>query len=235
MQTDEEKNLAKIRKVLRKKLQAYFKETLEPLGFVNRPRSSLWKRDTQTLLQSCSYGFPRDYYVRISFGYQFVPSFECWNTIPQDSQTQKRFELFRNELTELWQVTRSYLEHKDWDVPATFDEIDNLLDEINVYFTQEILIFLEKYQQSSDLLSEYNAGNIGDKYISDTGEPWFSFKLAFLRYQEGKYAETLELFQKYLLSIEEDRKRDESWEMLASGVELAVDSLKKRLNQNDGN
>lgn len=235
MQTDEEKNSAAIRKVLRKKLQAYFKETLEPLGFVQEKRSSYWSRSAQTLFQWSAYEFPRSHFVRIWHSYNFTPSYESLSSMSQDSQTQKMLASYQQKLIERFRFSVSNGSFKDWKVPSSMDKIDALLTEVDVFFTEEVLPFHNKYQDGSEILFEYDSGNIGDKYINMTGEPWVSFNLAVLRYQEGKYAETLELFQKYLLSIEEDRKRDESWEMLASGVELAVDSLKKRLNQNDGN
>lgn len=233
MQTDAEKNSAKIRRTLRAKLKAYFKQTLEPSGFVKDARGSCWSKNTKTLSQSCLYSFPRDHYVRIEYGYDFVPSIECPDDISQDSQAQETLSRFNKELTEFQQLSYAYVQNRDWNVPLTLEEIDAVLTEIDVYFTQEIRPFFDKYRQASEILSEYENGVIGPEYINCSGEPWFSVHLALIRYQAKKYdAETLELFQNVLLESKERGEYSDLWKTIGEGVELVVESLKKRLNRN---
>lgn len=226
--TDEEKNTKLVRKEVDEQLNAFFEQTLIPMGFVKKTGRREWLRETKTLRQFCLYEIFQEQHVRISVWYNFIPCFDCWNDVSNDLRTQAILKRFKETVVNLYETAGAYGKYRDLDIPSTSDEIKSIVFESDLYFRYEAFPFLDKYRETSEILADYNAGNIDDKYINDAGEPWFTFNLALLRCQEQKYAETLELFQSFLSKVDDERKKSEFWETIAEGVELVVDSLKKR-------
>ncbi len=238
----EKSNAQMVRDALRKRLRTYFRQVLKPLGFESNSTRQRWTRTTKTLSQSCHFFMPNAWEVYIQCWYYFIPCFDCWEGLPQDARTLQKFERFKEIWVDFYKDVIAHLEiNESWKIPTTIDCIDDLLVKIDGLVNQTVLPFFDKYQESSDVLSEYNAGIIGDKYINDVPGGWFFFDLALLRFQEQKYAESLDLFQKCLAAF---REREEFikprnpevcesfWTPFADGVELAVKALKKRLGEN---
>ncbi len=238
----EKNNAQMVRDALRKRLRTYFRQVLKPLGFESNSTRQRWTRTTKTLRQSCHFFMPSSWEVCIQCWYQYIPCFDCWEGLSQDAQTLQTFEHFKEAWVDFYKNAIAHLEiNESCDIPTTIDGIDDLLVKIDGLVNQAVLPFFDKYQESSDVLSEYNAGIIGNDYINDTRGQWFFFNLALLRFQEQKFTESLDLFQKCLVEFREREeflkpRNPELCERIttpfADGVELAVELLKKRLGEN---
>ncbi len=201
--------LATLKNYLRRRLDEVFAQRLEPLGF-KRGASPTWTHKTKSLRRYCRFAFwDRRDFVAVTFGYYLQPCYACWDDAPQDAESQALIARFRKEKprfqvgcyssdgrTVLEPTTDFFGTALYWDYFSKDGETEPLVAKADMFIQSEILPFFERFRETDDLLREYEAGRLEQKFaLGRTAGPGREFAAAQNYYRIGNYVEALARFE----------------------------------------
>lgn len=218
-----------IRDEIRKRGRNFLSKRLKAAGFQRFRSSQCWNRENETLIQSASSEFPRDWRWRINWGYFIKPVLSFWEALPQDARTRKILEARKKTLDfgRECAVTRSF--YKDLDVPETLDELDEFFERVAAFWERDVEPFFAKYPDADAIFSAFDAGTVGADWLGaayDSLEYCAQLYDADRRLREGRIIDALALLR--IVSRKSGADADE-----LEAVRLAAEVLAERLSPDE--
>ena len=244
--TNEQTALDALKKDLTRRLQEVFAQRLEPLGFKKKSAQS-WTQTTQTLSRCCRFGFQSPYSLFVAFEHQVLPQFDCWANAPQDAESQELIERFRKEKPEFRATSRwyefdrirdagynsaFYSDYETWVYPPQDGEIEPLIVKADTFLAVELVPFFERFPEIDDLLREYDAGRLPQKFaLGRSVGPSREFYAAQARFRAGQYAESLACFEAVpeLLRLFDETPPDAPTQLLLEVARLGALSVRQTI------
>jgi len=199
--------LAALKKDLTRRVQEIFAQRLEPLGF-KKSSALRWTQTTRTLSRYCRFAFYKTYGCAVAFGYSVLPQRGCWANAPQDAESQALIARSLKEKPEFTvyfgaDLISSYEDESDfyghclaWHYPPNDGDVSRLAAQIDAFLSSELAPFYERFPEIDDLLSEYDAGRLPQKFaLGRFAGPRREFYAAQISFRAGRYAESLDRFE----------------------------------------
>ncbi len=199
--------LAALKKDLTRRVQEIFAQRLEPLGF-KKSSALRWTQTTRTLSRYCRFAFYKTYGCAVAFGYTLLPQADCWANAPQDAESQAFIARFLQEKPEFnvysgADLLSNYDDASDfyghslaWHDPPNDGDVSRLAAQIDAFLSSELVPFYERFPEIDDLLSEYDAGRLPQKFaLGRFAGPRREFYAAQTNFRAGRYTESLDRFE----------------------------------------
>ncbi|MBQ7111465.1 MAG: hypothetical protein IJO06_09595 [Thermoguttaceae bacterium] len=199
------------------RLQTFFAQTLEPLGFTPRSNYRLfyyWTRRTETLEQRCGLRFDSEVGVNVWFDYRFTTPLLSW-AAPDDAVARRILERFEQKNREILcrrsdfvaRCAKSFIPPSEIDPALSPDAPDDAASPparwtAANFLRRQIVPFFERRREALDLLRDFDAGALDAEafysrvYRHGDGRPFFgdddyvacALRLGDLRLQAGQNA-----------------------------------------------
>ena len=237
---DEKTALAALKTNLTRRLGEIFAQRFEPLGF-KKKTAQCWTQTTQTLSRYCRFVFsPHSLFV--VFGYSVLPQFDCWANAPQDAESQELIVRFRKKKPEFpgrfkydlepcADEAAFYSDGRVWAYPPNDGETEILVAQADA-FIADVVSFFERFPEIDDLLREYDAGLIPQKFaLGQFAGPRREFYAAQTRFRAGQYAESLARFEAVpeLLRLFDETPPNASTRLLLEVARLGALSVRQTI------
>lgn len=228
-------------------------QTFERQGFTQDAENPcLWLRETATLVSRRRLVLPEGV-LRCSYGFKL--DFSPWARVPNDAESQETLRRLKEVVAkriqslDLRSETFNPNERRDELESGSFAErFDAVVNAINAKFTDATFLSFERWNESSDLLTAYEAGEISENYFGNDVATQ-NFVRALFLFQAGRYDESAKRFD----SLAKSKRRPESpappddeatyfalrrrlrvlrldnadWATLQAGARLAVASIRQ--------
>ncbi len=247
-----------------RRLPEILAQHLEPQGFRRlADASTVWVRETETLVQRCGFEvepFWSDYFLlRSSYGFKL--DFAPWANIPDDAESQEAFERMKTVVVN--RLAPRDLQIAPWinrverrrddevevvsvSIWSSLEEPEPILKFLDASFTKEILPFFDRWRESGDVLSAFEADEVtADAFGYDAATQ--NFAQALFLFQAGRYKESANRFAALAKSKRRPKKPeprdkapvvpsllnrflrldDADWAALQEGARLAVASVRE--------
>ncbi|MBQ7112302.1 MAG: hypothetical protein IJO06_13960 [Thermoguttaceae bacterium] len=247
-----------------RRLPEILAQHLEPQGFRRlADASTVWVRETETLVQRCGFEVEpfRSDYFHLCSSYGFKLDFAPWANIPDDAESQETFERMKTVVVN--RLAPRDLQIAPWinrverrrddevevvsvSIWSSLEEPEPILKFLDASFTKEILPFFDRWRESGDVLSAFEADEVtADAFGYDAATQ--NFAQALFLFQAGRYKESANRFAALAKSKRRPKKPeprdkapvvpsllnrflrldDADWAALQEGARLAVASVRE--------